>query len=138
MKRVGELPYQRKRQLKKNPTASEIKLRKILTDLGLSPAFQKVVFTPKMFYILDFLVHIPPRTIIELDGSSHDGREEYDRQREVDVLATKTYKKKKWVFFRLKNEQVWNGEAERLLRERWATFLARQERKKIRRQKSCA
>lgn len=67
---------------RKKPTKAERFFRKCLMK-------NKIKFrTQRMFdfYIVDFLI-IDKRIIIELDGSSHIGKEEYDKKR--DVYLTK-------------------------------------------------
>jgi very-short-patch-repair endonuclease len=131
MERVGKTPFERRRAFRKSPTPAEKRFREILKSNFIEHSFQRVVFTATRFYILDFVVRIKPLTIIEIDGSVHEGREWEDRQREIDVLKTKTYGgKKKFVFLRIKNEQVFNGEAENIIRSRWAHHIKNAEKRR--------
>jgi very-short-patch-repair endonuclease len=117
MQRVGKLASDRKTILKNSPTAAELAFRELLRKYDIPHAFQKICFTKDMFYILDFTSYMNPRTIFEIDGSSHDLKQEYDQDREKAVLKTRTYKQ--FVFVRIANADVFNGKAERLLRERY-------------------
>jgi very-short-patch-repair endonuclease len=114
---MGTVPFERKNRLKKIPTAAELKFRELLKHYNIPHSFQKLVFTANRYYILDFASPMIPRTIFEIDGSAHDGREYYDKEREINVLKTKTYKN--YSFLRLRNEQVFNGEAENVIRRRY-------------------
>jgi len=61
---------------RKNPTPAELALKKHLLKAHIRFRTQRMFD----FYIVDFL--IPDRwLIIELDGDSHRGREEYDKKR---------------------------------------------------------
>jgi hypothetical protein len=57
-----------------NPTKAELIFKNRLIDKKIPFQTQKIIQP----YIVDFLIG---KTIIELDGSSHDGREEYDEKR---------------------------------------------------------
>lgn len=71
--------YRRASRARKNPTRAEAKLRSALANEGLSYAFSfQKVFPP--YYYVD-AVALRARVIIELDGSSHNGRAEYDSRR---------------------------------------------------------
>jgi very-short-patch-repair endonuclease len=117
MKRVGDVALERKQNLKKSPTKAEILFRELTKHYQLGCSFQKLVFTKNRYYILDFVTYMHPRTIFEIDGSSHNGKQDYDRQRERDVLATRVYRNHS--FMRITNEQVFNGEAEKLILSRF-------------------
>jgi very-short-patch-repair endonuclease len=84
--KMGAVASPRKISLKRNPTPAEKYLRQTLKGYDFPHAFQKLVFTPNRYYILDFVVSMKPRAIIELDGSAHDGREEYDAERTKNIL----------------------------------------------------
>jgi very-short-patch-repair endonuclease len=117
IQRMGKVPFERKSRLKKIPTAAELKFRELLKHYNIPHAFQKLVFTPDRYYILDFTSQMHPRTIFEIDGLVHDGREAEDREREQNVLKTRTYKR--FSFVRIRNIQVFNGEAENVIRNRY-------------------
>ena len=89
-----------------------------------------MVFTKNRYYIVDFYIHAKPKLLIEIDGSSHIGKEAetYDRQREKEILSTRTYKKSK--FLRLTNEQILSGEGEEILSEIYAKIIRRRKKKK--------
>lgn len=65
---------QRADKMRSNPTKSELVFKNRLIEKKIRFKFQQVI-SP---YIVDFIVG---KTIIEIDGSSHDGREEYDARR---------------------------------------------------------
>lgn len=62
--------------LRKNPTESEIQFCNLFDKLKLEYTFQKVVCG----YIPDF--SFPKKRLIEVDGNSHKGREEYDNRKD--------------------------------------------------------
>lgn len=69
----------RRKKLRKNLTSSEKRLRQLLLQkYGSGRVSFQMVFG---WYILDF-VFIEKLLVVELDGSSHNGREEYDRRRD--------------------------------------------------------
>lgn len=108
MERMDELACSRKKELKRRPTLAEEKFKEILRKYKIPFSFQKIVYTPNMFYIIDFRIAMKPRKIIEIDGSSHDNPIK-DKIREDCILKTRTYKKYKFV--RITNEEVFNGKA---------------------------
>jgi len=118
---MGKIAAQRKSRLKHNPTPAEKTFKELLKSYGLPVGFQKIVYTPKHFYILDFVISMRPRTIIELDGSAHEGREWYDRMRTEEILKTRTYKH--YTVIRIKNADVFNGEADNFLQARYPAFF---------------
>lgn len=63
-------------KLRENPTESEIQFCKLFDKLKLEYTFQKVVCG----YIPDF--SFPKKRLIEVDGISHKGREEYDNRKD--------------------------------------------------------
>lgn len=63
--------------LRENQTASERMMARVLYHLGCDVEPQQVV----RGYIVDFLDR-ENRVVIEVDGSSHDDREEYDAERD--------------------------------------------------------
>jgi very-short-patch-repair endonuclease len=67
-----------------------------------------VVFKNK--YIADF-AHKYLKVIIEVDGSSHEGKEAYDAKREAELLAMQTNIKglKNWTVLRFTNDEVINN-----------------------------
>lgn len=123
MKKMEKIADKRKKNLRKYPTPAEIEFGRILKSYKIPYRFQKLVYTPHHFYILDFVITMKPRTILEIDGNSHYGRDLYDKEREEDILSTRTYRRSKWSFLRIRNEQVFNGEAEKMLRQRFSRFF---------------
>jgi len=95
------------RDLRNNQTPSEKKLWEVLRrkDLfGYKFLRQHLIFYRidknwVDFYIADFYC-AKLMLIIELDGSSHEGREEYDRDRDEKLLS------KGLAVFRFKNEEL--------------------------------
>lgn len=108
------LKYQRQKRadryatrLQRHATASERALRMGLRERGWKFEFQSVQVkhggeSPR-FYIADFRLWLPSRQrlIVEVDGSSHDGREAYDARR---TAWLERYKR--CVVIRFTNEMV--------------------------------
>ena len=122
-KLMGKIAAERKSKLKHFPTRAERAFREILKSYDLQHGFQKIVYTPNHFYILDFVIQMKPRTIIELDGSAHDGREWYDRTRTEEILKTRTYKH--FTVIRIQNDDVFNGKAAQIVMDRYPAFFRR-------------
>lgn len=114
MQRMAPVAFERKGLLKTNPTPAEAKFRQLLLDLRISFQFQRLVFTERRYFILDFVTYTKPKIIFELDGSVHDGREAYDAERTRLIGLTESMRK--WKVVRIKNEQVYNGQAVEILR----------------------
>lgn len=112
---MSAIAYQRKGALKSKPTAAEAMFRKLLLNLRISFQFQRLVFTEHRYFILDFVTYTKPKIIFELDGSAHDGREAYDAERTRLLGVTKQMER--WKVVRIKNQQVFNGEAIEILRQ---------------------
>jgi len=94
----------RSKNMIQNPTKAELIFKNRLIDKQIPFQTQKIIQP----YIVDFLIG---KTIIELDGSSHDGREEYDEKRTAflnklgyDVIRVKNSEAKT---FSLKNFAKW-------------------------------
>lgn len=117
MQRMGDLACERKAALKKRATKAEEVFMALLRKYNIPFRFQRIVYTENRFFILDFVSYAKPRTIFEIDGSVHDGREQEDRMRECLVLQTRVFSK--FCFVRFTNEQVLNGDAEKALQERY-------------------
>lgn len=62
---------------------------------------QKVIFTPKSFIIADFFLK-GKKTVIEVDGSIHETKE----QQIIDDHKDAIYKKSGFRVFRVRNEDV--------------------------------
>lgn len=83
-----------------DPTPSESRLKIILNQMGVVYELEKIFFySPVNFYLADF--YIPSKNlVIELDWSSHIGKEEYDKKRDE-------WFKSQWIsVLRVKNENV--------------------------------
>ena len=119
-KRRRNTAFMRKNVLKRNATKPEIELSRQIKERGIPAAFQRVVFTSGTFYILDFIVMLKPRVIIELDGSHHDNQKWYDNQRTKRVLEIPYYADCELV--RFKNHQVYSGEVMGYLKDRYSTI----------------
>ena len=115
MKRVGAVAFTRKKSLRKSATKSELLFMSILLKYSIPFHFQKIVYTPYNFFFLDFLVSMKPRTIFEIDGKIHLSQKTYDAYRDKLIKSTSTYRKYKII--RIKNEEVFSGEAERIIRK---------------------
>lgn len=109
--RFGKLAAQRRYALRKNPTKAEVLFRSILKKYNIPHTFQKMIFAPRNFYILDFRIRTSKRrgVIIEIDGSVHDP--EYDKKRDSIILSQREYRS--WRILRIKNEEVYSGGAEK-------------------------
>ena len=97
------IPYreglkERAKQLRLNSTKAEIMLWKKLKDKQLGVDFDRQ--KPLLGFIVDFYCKTH-RLAIELDGSSHEGKELYDRERENVI------KKYEVTFLRFTNDQIY-------------------------------
>ena len=89
------------RQNRKHATPAEQRLWRCLCKHQLGVRFRhQAKFPPH--YIADFVCH-PKRLIIEIDGSSHQGRQAYDAQR------TRVLEHKGYMVLRFTNEEVLRG-----------------------------
>ena len=113
MERMGDIALTRKTLLKKNATPAEVAFKELLNKYKISYAFQKICYTNNRYYILDFVVGGKKRILFEIDGKIHGSQPIKDKLRENDILSTRTYKR--FHFVRIKNEQVFSGEAEEVL-----------------------
>ena len=117
---IEKLACKRKLKLKNNPTKTESIIRTFLLKNQIPHNFQKIIYTENRFFIVDFLIYMKPRLIIEIDGNSHIGKESYDKDRELRILDRKNFKKRKkgmFGFLRINNENVLNGKAIELLKK---------------------
>lgn len=71
-------------QLEQNATLAETILKETLFEYGIDFEFQKPLYSKKTCYIADFYIY-DKRLVVELDGSSHKGREDYDAKRTKDI-----------------------------------------------------
>lgn len=117
VRKLGKIAFIRKLKMKQSPTKSEKILWDFLKKFNIPCNFQKIIFTPHGFYIIDFVIMMKPRTIIEVDGKSHIGREKYDKNRIKEILRLSPFKKHHWGVVRIKNEEVLNGKAFEIIKE---------------------
>lgn len=73
--------FARIKRLRLNPTLAELKFQSKLDALGIRYIFQKGFIQGNGYYIVDFYIPKPYKIVIEIDGSSHDDREEYDKRK---------------------------------------------------------
>lgn len=72
------------KRLEQNATLAETILKEALIELGFNFQFQKPIHSKSTCYIADF--YFPHQhLVVELDGSAHKGREEYDAKRTANI-----------------------------------------------------
>ena len=72
------------KRLEQNATLAETILKEALIELGFNFQFQKPIHSKSTCYIADF--YFPHQhLVVELDGSAHKGREEYDAKRTKNI-----------------------------------------------------
>ena len=81
---MEKILLERAEKMRSNPTIAEKIFKEKLDALKIKYKFQYIIGS----YIVDFLVG---NTIYEIDGSSHIGKEEYDKIR-TKYLSAKGYK----------------------------------------------
>ncbi len=79
--------------LRKNATKSEIEFCSILVSKHIEYEFQVIIYP----YIADFVIG---KVIIELDGTAHNGREDYDAKRTLHL------RKAGYQVIRIPNEKI--------------------------------
>jgi len=87
-------------QLEQNATLAETILKEGLFEYGIDFEFQKPLYSKSTCYIADFYIY-DKRLVVELDGSSHKGREDYDAKRTKDIKKLHGYN-----VLRFKNKAV--------------------------------
>ena len=87
-------------QLEQNATLAETILKEALFEYGIDFEFQKPLYSKSTCYIADFYIY-DKRLVVELDGSSHKGREDYDAKRTKDIRKLHGYN-----VLRFKNKAV--------------------------------
>lgn len=92
--------FSRIKRLRENATPAEINLKAMLDLCGIKYIFQKGFIQGNGYYVVDFYLPKPRKIVIEVDGNSHDGREEYDKRKD-DYL-----KKRKFKIVRITNQEV--------------------------------
>jgi len=90
--------------LKKNATKAELAFEAILKELNIKYMFQKGFIAGRSFFIVDFYIPRPHKTVFEIDGKSHNPK----RQKNYDFRRTQTLKKRGIRVFRFKNKEVIN------------------------------
>jgi very-short-patch-repair endonuclease len=91
----------------KRATKHELILKEALEHENILFTFQKLYYSPKKCFILDFYLKTDSgRYAIEIDGASHDSEsaKQYDAQRENWLLQ-----KRKTSVIRFKNEDIDNN-----------------------------
>lgn len=74
-----------RKDLIKNQTPSETKFKAILKSLKVNYEFQKIFYFKNSFRVVDF--YLPDyNSVIEIDGLSHNGKEDSDRRRTLQLL----------------------------------------------------
>ena len=104
-KSFGAIMHDRSKYRLAHPTKAELEAAKLLVLLGYE--FRREVVIG--FYIADFV--LPGKNILEIDGSFHDGREDYDQRRDAWLRG------RNWSVIRVINEQVMVKNAEQVLAE---------------------
>jgi leucyl-tRNA synthetase len=104
-----KLSIKRSKELLENATYHERFFKTLLVRWKIKHYFQKVIFTDDYrFYIVDF--YIPKyRTVIEIDGASHDTNKDYDKRR-TERLKKSGIRK----VVRFKNNEVVTTDPDRL------------------------
>lgn len=88
------------KELEQNATLAETILKEALFEYGIDFEFQKPLYSKSTCYIADFYIY-DKRLVVELDGSSHKGREEYDTKRTKNIEKEHGFK-----VLRFKNKAV--------------------------------
>lgn len=94
-----------KNENKAERTPAEIKLDKILCNIGLKHKNEIVIPTKDSFYLLDFVIGEPFWFYLEADGSVHKKRTSYDSQRDDYIMKVTG-----WICLRFTNEQILNDD----------------------------
>lgn len=90
-------------RLVKNQTDSEKKFKAILKMLGIHYDFQKILYTERSFYIVDF--YLPDYGIvIEVDGGYHEEEDQKIKDKMRDAVVMAQVKR----VYRFKNEEIEN------------------------------
>jgi very-short-patch-repair endonuclease len=79
------------KQLVENATKAELKFKEFLDRYKFNYAFQKKLRAGSRLYIIDFVIPMNPKLVIEIDGPTHIGREAEDEERTRRILAQKKY-----------------------------------------------
>jgi len=95
--------FARIKRLRENATPAERRVKIMLNVLKTKHIFQKGFIQGNGYYIVDFYLPKPKKIVIEVDGSSHEGREDYDARKDAYL------KKRKFKVVRITNDEVFNG-----------------------------
>lgn len=90
-----------KYQLLKNQTEAEKEFAKIMTRLNIRVMAQKGFYSGNGAYIVDFYIPKPYKICIEIDGNSHEGKEDYDLRRTNYLTQERPFR-----VVRFSNEEV--------------------------------
>ena len=104
-KRLKDKAEDFRSDLIKKQTRSEAKMKVVLKELNVKYEFQKIFYTEKSFYIVDF--YLPEYNVaIEVDGGYHNDKEQKikDNNRTLKLTEDINY------VYRIKNESVDNIE----------------------------
>lgn len=102
-----------RKELKENPTKSELKAREILDHFGVNYKFQKGFYSHDFSFIVDFFIP-NGRFVIEIDGGYH----ETQQQAQKDAWRDKKLREKRGcTIIRVKNEDVNESYIESILRK---------------------
>lgn len=82
---------------------SEIRVKKILDELGIKYEWQKPFSDVKRFISVDFYLK-DFNSVLEIDGSGHKKRQKYDYNRTLYLKHTHKIKE----VYRIRNEQVYS------------------------------
>jgi len=115
-KNLHEVAENRKHNLIVNATPTEIKMKMLLTELGVKYEFQKIYYVGYSHYVVDF--YLPEQNlVIEIDGQQHYNWNDkiYDRLRTENLIYL--HNVKRVVRFDNKDLAVDTYVKERLLKE---------------------
>jgi len=106
--------FERRKKLRDNPTRSEKRFMEILDNLHIKYIFQKA-FIKDYYCIVDFYLPNPARTVIEIDGDSHNEVKQIlkDMRRDKYLTQDRGFK-----VVRITNEEVWSDEIVKIIHAR--------------------
>ena len=104
-KRLKDKAEDFRSDLIKKQTHSEVRMKVILKELNVKYEFQKIFYTEKSFYIVDF--YLPDYNVaIEVDGGYHNDKEQKIKDNNRTLKLTEDINH----VYRIKNESVDNIE----------------------------
>lgn len=95
--------FERQRNLRTNPTFSELLFKQRLEELGVNFIFQKCFIAADYYCIVDFYLPKPYKIVFEIDGDYHDTMEQKIKDARKDYYLTKV---RKFKVVRIKNKDV--------------------------------